>query len=139
MPNIENLKLWVKALRSGKYKQGRGALRLTTFDEDDQEERLHCCLGVGCDVYIQQTGLGRWRDNCFIDKDGTEEDADFPCDVYEWLGLDDSDPMLWRLDELGIMRNATLLNDKDHYTFDQIADAIEKTFNLSDEVELLED
>lgn len=32
---------WVKALRSGKYKQGVGKL----FDGE-----LHCCLGVACEV-----------------------------------------------------------------------------------------
>lgn len=33
--------LWIEALRSGKYKQGRGALRRgDTF----------CCLGVACDL-----------------------------------------------------------------------------------------
>lgn len=46
-PNLskENVKLirkWVRALRSGKYKQGRGALRPVA----DQ----FCCLGVLCDV-----------------------------------------------------------------------------------------
>jgi hypothetical protein len=33
---------WVEALRSGKYKQGRGGLRDTRFH--------YCCLGVLCDV-----------------------------------------------------------------------------------------
>ncbi len=32
---------WVKALRSGKYKQGEGSLRY---------EGKHCCLGVLCEV-----------------------------------------------------------------------------------------
>lgn len=39
---------WLEALRSGKYKQGRGRLR----DESNQ----FCCLGVLCDV----GGLGAW-------------------------------------------------------------------------------
>ena len=38
---ITNLKKWVEALRSGKYKQGK--YRLKTND-------YHCCLGVLCDV-----------------------------------------------------------------------------------------
>lgn len=32
---------WIKALRSGKYKQGKGALR---------EGNLFCCLGVACEI-----------------------------------------------------------------------------------------
>lgn len=34
--------LWVKALRSRKYKQGRGSLR--------SADQGYCCLGVLCDV-----------------------------------------------------------------------------------------
>ena len=36
------LQTWIKALRSDKYKQGRGLLR----DKHDQ----YCCLGVLCDL-----------------------------------------------------------------------------------------
>lgn len=36
------MKRWIKALRSGEYKQGRGCLRT-----DNNE---FCCLGVLCDV-----------------------------------------------------------------------------------------
>ena len=39
----KNVKVeWVKALRSGEYKQGRGVLR--------SKEDEYCCLGVLCDV-----------------------------------------------------------------------------------------
>lgn len=36
---------WVKALRSGKFKQGTGQLR-----RDDDGTVRHCCLGVLCEV-----------------------------------------------------------------------------------------
>ena len=42
---------WAEALESGKYKQGRGALK----DKDQ-----FCCLGVSCDVYRKQGQPGRW-------------------------------------------------------------------------------
>lgn len=38
-------KRWVKALRSGKYKQGRGKLRRV-----EDEVTKHCCLGVLCEL-----------------------------------------------------------------------------------------
>jgi len=39
------IRKWVKALESGKYKQGKGQLVQTVF-----EEKEYCCLGVLCDV-----------------------------------------------------------------------------------------
>ena len=40
-------KKWVKALRSGKYKQGKGYLKQFT----SRNEPRHCCLGVLCELY----------------------------------------------------------------------------------------
>lgn len=42
--NPEIKRAWVKALRSGNYKQGQGALR--------QHDRF-CCLGVLCDLAVK--------------------------------------------------------------------------------------
>ena len=42
---------WVSALRSGEYKQGKEGLRI--YNE-------FCCLGVLCDLYIKETGVGFW-------------------------------------------------------------------------------
>lgn len=41
------MKKWVKALRSGKYKQGAGTLK--QYNRKGQAE--HCCLGVLCELY----------------------------------------------------------------------------------------
>ena len=43
------MKKWVKALRSGKFKQGRGTLKQYNRQGDAQ----HCCLGVLCELYNQ--------------------------------------------------------------------------------------
>lgn len=48
--NQEIKEKWVKALRSGKYKQGGGFLR--------KGDRF-CCLGVLCDV-VDPEGWGEW-------------------------------------------------------------------------------
>ncbi len=42
------MKKWAKALRSGKYKQGRHSLR--------NKNDTFCCLGVLCDI----SGMGEW-------------------------------------------------------------------------------
>lgn len=41
---------WLKALRSGKYKQGRGAL----CQIDKKGNESFCCLGVLCDLYNKE-------------------------------------------------------------------------------------
>lgn len=45
----EVAKKWVSALRSGKYKQGKAALKYTTKNGVTR----HCCLGVLCELYNQ--------------------------------------------------------------------------------------
>ena len=40
-------KKWIRALRSGKYKQGKGYLKQFT----SKHEPRHCCLGVLCELY----------------------------------------------------------------------------------------
>lgn len=38
--------LWIKALRSGEYKQGRGTLKFTLSNKEPE----YCCLGVLCEI-----------------------------------------------------------------------------------------
>lgn len=44
--------LWLKALRSGEYAQGRERL----LTEEENGEHSFCCLGVLCDLYSRKTG-----------------------------------------------------------------------------------
>src|SRR5687768_4898762 len=46
---------WVKALRSGKYQQGRGYLKQKNHLTNQFE---YCCLGVLCDLYDSK----RWKE-----------------------------------------------------------------------------
>ena len=48
---------WLKALRSGKYKQGRGTLCQT----DKKGNESFCCLGVLCDLYQKEQKLNKKR------------------------------------------------------------------------------
>lgn len=81
----ENVKrLWLKALRSGKYRRTRFRLRT---------ESGYCCLGVLCDLYQQETGLGAWVKS----PDGTAYSFNvgndtgnyylIPSAVLEWAGM----------------------------------------------------
>lgn len=63
-------KLWVEALRSGKYEQARSVLRA--------DNTSFCCLGVACDI----SGLGEWIGFHYL-----REDKLLPDQVQLWLGL----------------------------------------------------
>lgn len=91
-------KKWIKALRSGKYKQARGQLRVGN---------AFCCLGVACDI----SHLGVWEDSNYLGKS-----VDLPSEVFVWLGMRRN------------MNAETFLievNDVVRLTFSQIADKIE--------------
>lgn len=101
-------KLWVNALRSGKYKQGTGQLRR----DDPKDGSVHCCLGVLCELARQKGVIETF--------DGV--DGDLPPEVAEWARLEDSDPTI------GPESNdfATYLNDNVRLSFQRIAARIEK-------------
>jgi hypothetical protein len=108
MANLKNIRKWVKMLRSGKYKQ----ITRQLCSNDG-----YCCLGVAC------LGAGmKQRANRF----GAEVDV-LPNKAMRWLGIDEGDPMLIGsgADEHAL---ATALNDIKKYSFQQIADAIERTY-----------
>lgn len=110
---------WVKALRSGEFKQGKGAL---------QTPGGFCCLGVACKVFIPE---GKQRlvitgDRCDMLYGGLPT-------LYQpfapnWL-QNIAEDFSYRTN-----RDLTVLNDgvvgKDSYTFDEIADLLEAVYVL---------
>jgi len=100
---------WVKALRSGKYKQGRGALKT---------KNGYCCLGVLCDLHSREVN----KKPAFEDTtEYLEASGLLPDEVKEWAGLTqgEGNPQLGK-------HSATHHNDTNRRTFKQIADRIEK-------------
>ena len=83
----QSVKLWLEALRSGKYKQTTGMLH----ELDDEQGRTigFCCLGVACEIYIA-TGhkLRRERKARRVFYEGVS--SCLPDDVQNWLGLHDT-------------------------------------------------
>lgn len=105
-------KLWCEELRSGKHKQGVGALRT----DDDR----FCCLGVLCKMYSDKTGVP-WLQSAHGDSHMSIHEATgaLPDEVMEWAGMQSK----W-----GELRNGVYLsskNDRGAY-FPEIADMIEK-------------
>lgn len=103
----ENAKLWVAALRSGKYTQVSHQL---------SDGIGYCCLGVACEVY--QTVVGGLE----INKARTsfnEETGTLPSPVQSWLRLSS---VIGTFEE----SNDSLANHNDEGdTFSEIADLIE--------------
>lgn len=127
MPKRMNKKvkeLWVKALRSGDYKQGTGTLR-------DQNNNF-CCLGVLCNIHAQENPRSKLIKQSGMDGKAHTygvETAIPPEAVQRWAGIyektilvgsktDNMVGHLWR-------RNDGAGNFIPH-TFDQIADFIEE-------------
>lgn len=111
-------KLWVAALRSGEYKQTHGQLR--------NEEAGFCCLGVLCNIHAQMHPeiAARQQDpNMYM---GSREFP--PVAVDEWATtLGDPLENLYVVSKGKQLYRDTLggFND-DGFTFDEIADMIEK-------------
>ena len=138
-----NAQKWVAALRSGAYDQAQEGL---------QTETGYCCLGVACDLYMKDTGLGKWLPPAAWEED-EERDADshqdwfyaFESDyvdeaamsldsftlsnvVKDWLGLNSADGKFEDKDR-GLDSTLTAMNDNG-YTFADIADTIEQNEDL---------
>lgn len=96
---------WIKALRSGKYKQGTGKLRLFG---------CYCCLGVLAEIKgsLDHNGMFMHNPNSLI---GVSEDG---CTVYHYLPMGEPNG-------IGLTQNTLMeMNDRGK-SFDEIADFIE--------------
>lgn len=120
MANKKNIKKWVTALRSGEYCQGRRSLRF---------QDKFCCLGVACELALK-SGVdlevihvcGIWNYD--------EQTGHLPKKVQNWLGIQEKNPVLQaKLRSAQISAPAAVLNDQYEASFDEIADAIERTYS----------
>lgn len=88
------MKKWVKALRSGKYKQGKHTLK----QYNSKGQAQHCCLGVLCELYNQEMKKNKKKtlpEEVFT-YDGNfpygfvrfgDQDNILPRKVMEWAGM----------------------------------------------------
>lgn len=126
----EIAKKWVKALRSGKYKQGKTYLKQVYYNG----QAHHCCLGVLCELYnntMKKKSITVWNRKKTLStqissKTSTEPNyvtfngkaGELPGVVMEWAGINSP---------LGNFEIYSLadLNDRGA-TFESIANIIEK-------------
>jgi hypothetical protein len=118
------MKKWVKALRSGAYKQGKGQL----FDEKGG----YCCLGVLCDLAMMEGVTDFTPSNqTATNKYGGSYDF-LPGEVKKWAGMKTEDGSLRNIEIetlSGYTANSlTEINDEAKYDFDQLADVIEENW-----------
>ena len=136
------MKQWVKALRSGKFKQGQGTLK--QFNKKGQEQ--HCCLGVLCELYNQQMKKSKKKtlleETIYIDADFSygysifdTKKEDLPKEVKDWSGIKTSLGRfeITKTDEDGIedyeVETLADLNDLGK-KFKTIANIIEKNYEV---------
>ena len=103
----KNAKIWVAALRSGQYKQGKNALR---------RGDTYCCMGVACDLFDST----HWNEESGYRApgSGTDNNIYLPGQIRRWFGLNDIAGTYGRGECL------TYHNDNG-MSFDEIADLIE--------------
>jgi len=118
---------WIKALRSGEYKQTRGALRKSNG------EPSYCCLGVLCNIYLSDGNNVTWgQDDEFYYPEGGGSSAYkrirgiLPSVVMQWAGLNDSKAQ-FRGGEAYTDSTLAGVNDNGK-SFEEIANIIEEKF-----------
>ncbi len=102
--NLEIKQRWINALRSGHYEQATGKLKNVSG---------YCCLGVLCDLYLQEKQLG-W--------DELQTNAYLPRQIREWAELENYDPEV--ILDNGQTTTLSTLNDNGS-SFSEIAYKIE--------------
>jgi hypothetical protein len=95
LSNTENVKKWVAALRSGKYKQAQFAMH--------KSDGSHCCLGVARELMEDKS------------------DADAYGAVARWLGIPNEGDLI----SYGGLDKFVQLNDHFNQSFAHIADYVE--------------
>jgi len=102
---------WLKALRSGKYKQGNGCLR------DGQDN--FCCLGVLADIHPDL----EWGEHPIVN---ISKDIAYIEAIHKGRNSRMGDYISYDILEAGIQGELASLNDDANYSFEELADFIEQ-------------
>ena len=133
--NKERVRLWVDALRSGEFKQGKFFLERIMSDGSHE----FCCLGVACRVAMAhglELGIAEIPSKAFsytvLAFKGEQgiSDACLPSIVAWWFGLSSNEPVVFHDD--GTTDALITLNDDKEWDFNQIADILEANFLADD-------
>lgn len=126
---------WADALRSGKYKQGRGALHRPATATKSGEAEL-CCLGVLCELAVAEGIVVReLRGDCYVYLSAEDvsdwASGDLPTAVAEWAGLPARDPKVLAPRRTVATYLSALNDDQDSrgrsFTFGELANSIDRS------------
>ena len=112
----EAIRLWVDALRSGEYKQGKEVLH-------NIKNNTFCCLGVACEVLMQHLDIKKTEGEyggspvSLYEYEEVRERNILPASLRAFLGVHDTFHL--RLFKM---------NDQYNKSFMEIADFIEETY-----------
>lgn len=112
---------WVKALRSGKYAQGR--YRLHTIKGD---KHSFCCLGVLCDLAVKAKVLKSYVRGSYVVYGPHEQYSVLPDELLKFAGILSNQGKY--IPSTGRPTSLVANNDgrgRSHKDFNQIADIIE--------------
>lgn len=104
----QEMKTWIRALRSGKYRQAKGTL---------QNDSGHCCLGVACEVFVPTNKQARLKNGALHGPTPVAQRA-----APEWLKIINIEF------EEASGRRLSQLNDYDELTFNEIADLLQAVY-----------
>lgn len=137
--NKKALREWVAALRSGDYQQGRYRL-VHTYNA----RREYCCLGVACHVFAERMNFVEDGDFFFMNGWKAPYSSSLPPDLSShfdidgeggfWMDKEDANTLgisehhILRRQDGSFKMSLIRLNDEYGFTFEQIADVIEKYF-----------
>jgi len=122
-------KKWLDALRSGKYTQCRAVLKKTS---DSDPSPSFCCLGVLCDIYINEHDGVEWKHDVYSNTIQFSDNFP-PDDVIVWAynghehkrKSDNLGEQAFQIKHNGFNLNLWQLNDVNKKSFNEIADVIE--------------
>lgn len=123
MTNKTNIKAWVTALESGKYRKTRCQLK-------SESGGSFCVLGVACRTFEKKEGLKLNDKEWGID--GNDTEGTLPKRVKNWLGLSSSNPRICvEFSDGPLCSSAIHLNDDIRVNFKKFAKGIRKTFEIN--------
>jgi len=114
-PNKKIMKRWIKALRSGKYKQTSGKL---------QDTDGFCCLGVACELFNKSNTIDECGHIEGYMPDQQNNSPKWLCNINEDLNKRTKYPT----DSSFFGYDLPEMNDKKKSSFDEIADLLQAVY-----------